>query len=186
MDYFIDIARKQLSNIKMYPVGTYHSIEQFEQHNSSKTDDVQILYDGEVGSKELGHVLCIYYQASSQNVLVYDSLVTLQLDSTHEVIIRKLYPFNKGIVFEQPKFVQGRTQSCAVFAIMYATMLLLNADPSKIDFKLNKVSGEETLYIRLHILNMFVKQKLFLIEDKQHSGSRFRKIASCISPKVKI
>lgn len=108
MDYFIEIATKQLRNIKMYPVGTYHSIEQFKEHNSTKTNDVQILYDGEIGSKQEGHAVCIYYQASSQNVLVYDSLVANKLDSTHMRIIRRLYPFNKGIVFQTPKFVQGK------------------------------------------------------------------------------
>lgn len=185
MDYFIEIATKQLRNIKMFPVGTYHFIDRFEQHNSSKTNAIQILYEGEIGAKDLGHAICIYYQASSQNVLVYDSLVTHKLDSTHKKIIRKLYPFSKGIVFVQPKFLQDNSKTCAVFAIMYATMLLLGDDPCKNDFKLNTISGDETLYMRLHILKMFVRQKLVLSEDKHYSTSMISKIAGCITPKVK-
>lgn len=170
----------------MYPVTAYHSIEKVKQHSSSKTNDVQIFHDGEIGAMDLGHITCIYYQASSQKVLVYDSLLTHKLNSIQKEIIRKLYPFNKGIEFETPKFLQDKTQNgCGVFAIMYATILLLNADPSEIDFKFNTVLGDTTIYMRLHILNMFVKQKLFLIEDKKHSTSMFSKMVGCISTKVK-
>lgn len=161
----------------MYPIDAYHFIEKFTEHNSSK-NDIQILYDGKPGSKELGHALCLFYQASSQQVLIYDSMVTEKLDLTHKKIIRKLYPFNKGIVFQQPKFVQGKTITCKIFAIIYATMLLLGKDPDKNDFKLNIVTGEETLYMRLNILNMFVNRKLSLAENKQTSS--LMKIARCL------
>lgn len=166
----------------MYPVG----IEKFEEHNSSKTKDVQVLYN--VKSEELSHAICIFYQPSNQKVLVYDSLMKNKLEPRQKEIISQLYPFKTDIVFMKPKTIQGYThQTDAVFAMIYATMLLLGNDPCNHDFKLNTVSGDETLYMRLHILNMFANRKLSLMKNEHKIHTIISKIAgsSCINPKVK-
>lgn len=187
MDHFIDIAKKQFPNIKMYPVANYHSIDNFVQHESCETNDVQILYDGEVGSQDIGHAICINYQASSQNVLVYDSQMSEKLEPKQEEIIRKLYPFKKGIVFKKPKTTQGLIHTDPIFTIMYATMLLLNTDPSKNDLKLNTVFGEEALYMRLHILDMFANEKLSLMKNEHKIRTMISNITapSCLNSRVK-
>lgn len=165
MDLFIEIAMEQFEYIKMYPVTTFHSKEKYlPYNNSSKTDDVQILYSGEIGAKGPGHAICIYYHASTQKVLIYDSAMNNELDPNGEEIIRKLYPFNTGIIFRTPKTQQGEARNCAVYAIIYATALLLGTDPIEFAFRANYVYGEDGLYMRMHILNMFANRKLVLMQ----------------------
>lgn len=47
--------------------------------------------------------------------------------------------------------------------IIYAAMLLLGYDPLDRSFKLNDVYGDDTLYTRMKIMNMFENQKLTLM-----------------------
>lgn len=121
------------------------------------------------GFSKRAHAMCIYYQASSQNVLIYDSMDPMiyknSLDPTQKKILNILYPFKKEIHFIEPKTYQDQSPSCAIFAIMYATMLLLNKDPAKIEIKLNHIHGDDTLHMRLHILKMFAERKLTLMDE---------------------
>lgn len=71
MDLFIQIAMEQFKNITMYPVITYHSINNFKQHTAIESNDIQIFYSGH--NSVVGHALCIQYHAYSQMVRVYDS-----------------------------------------------------------------------------------------------------------------
>lgn len=162
IDLFIEIAMEQFPRIKMYPTSTYHSINDFKQHKSTESNDVQILYSGLPDS--VGHATCIQYHASSGKVRVYDSIM-LRLNPIHMQIVAKLYPYNQGIEYKEPKSLQGKTEICSLFAITYATMLLLGKDPAEYSFKLNDVHGEEGLYMRFNTLDMFVNRKLTLIND---------------------
>lgn len=164
IDFFIEIAMEQFKNIKMYPVTNYHSIDKYLPHNPSTIDDVQILYSGDIGSENSGHAVCIYYEASSQNVFVYDSIMRTSINSIEQEIIQKLYPYNTGYMFRRPKTRQGLSESCGIYAITYATALLLKKDPVDFEFKSNDVYGEDALYLRIYILNMFANRKLILMK----------------------
>lgn len=131
-----------------------------------KVDDVQILYGKVTGENAIGHVICIRYKASSRTLHIYDSLMKKTLDPTQLKIIQRLYPDIKGrIIYEKPKTLQTDNSSCGVFAIMYATTLMLKKDPADIAFKLNNVHGDPSLYMRMHILKMFAHRKLSLFQS---------------------
>lgn len=158
--HFITIVSEQMPDFDMYDVLNYHNVGNYKPH-SSETDDVQILY----GEGAVGHVICIKYKASSRTVHVYDSLMRKTLDTTQLKIIQRLYPnVNGRIVYEQPKTIQTDNTSCGVFAILYATTSMLEKDPVDTAFKLNNVHGDETLYMRIHILKMFAHRKLTLFQ----------------------
>lgn len=147
----------------MYSIGDFHNVDNIKPHKSSKINDVQISC-GIMRPGSNPHALCIFYHADSKEVRVYDSSMFEKLDSKQLEIIARLYPFNKGIVHKKAKTLQGKTPTCGFFALIYATMLLLGDDPEKTAFKLNGVHGDETLYMRLHILNMFANRKLALMK----------------------
>lgn len=155
----------RLPNTKKYRLNAYENVQNYKPHRSSEIDDVQILYSQGMRPNHGPHALCIYYQASSQTVRVYDSAMYKSLDPTQQIIVERLYPFRKDIDFIEPKSRQHKTPTCGIFAIIYANMLLLGADPADTEFKLNNVHGDDTLYMRLHILNMFVNRKLALMEN---------------------
>lgn len=68
--------------------------------------------------------------------------------------------------------MQGKNDICALFAITYATMLLLGKDPAEDSFKLNKVHGEEGLYMRLHTLDMLANRRVMLMNGLQSKRKR--------------
>lgn len=100
-----------LPNIKMYSLLDYKNVWKYNPHRWRDIDDVQILYSAGMRTNHGPHAICIYYEADSQKVLVYDSSMYKLLDPTQQFIIGKLYPFNKGIVFKEPKNLQGNTNS---------------------------------------------------------------------------
>lgn len=153
---------EQRKEIKMYRLFDYKKVHNYKPHKSIDIDDVQILYSPSMGPKEEPHAVCIYYQASSQNVLVYDCAMYNSLDPNQLKIVNRLYPFKKEIIFMQPKTVRS-DRLCGPFVVVYATMLLLKGDPAKIPIRLNHVHGDETLYMRFHILNMFANRRLTMM-----------------------
>lgn len=163
IDFFADLAMEQFPGIKFYYLHDYDDVLNYKPHSSTTINDVQILY-GFPGPYEGAHALCIYYQASSQNVLVYDSSTFENLDPTQRQIVDRLYPFKRDIVYVTPKTRQDETPTCAIFSVIYATMLLLGYDPVDYGFRLNELYGDDTLYMRLHILNMFANRKLTLMK----------------------
>lgn len=151
-----------MKNVSMYYRGT--NVSDYRPHRSSEIDDIQILYSKSMRPPHGAHVLCIFYQASSKNVLVYDSSMYGFLDPNQMAIVNRLYPFKKNIVFVEPKTQQGNTKGCTVFAVIYATMLLQKVDPAHTEIKFNHIHGDGALYLRLHILNMFANRKLALMK----------------------
>lgn len=162
--HFMSIVAEQLPEFKLYDVLNYFRVENYKPHLKN-SDDVQILYGRKADKDPTGHVICIKYKASSQTLHVYDSLLQKTLDTTQLKIIHRLYPeINGRIVYEQPKTFQTDITSCGVFAILYATTLMLKKDPVDIPFKLNTVHGDQSLFMRIHILKMFAHRKLTLFQ----------------------
>lgn len=164
IDLFANIAMEQFPGIRFYHVIDYYSTRDFKPHRSSKINDVQI-FIGNTDINDGAHAICVYYEASSKNVLIYDSSMWKRLDSKQLEIIDTLYPFKNDIVFMEPKSLQFDAPTCAVFSTIYANMLLLGSDPSKVGFKLNEVYGDSTLYMRFHILKILSNRKLTLMEN---------------------
>lgn len=169
IDFFTEIANEELDNITMYPLNVHGDVE-YKQHYSETIDDVQIIFDTvESGHRDVagnavgGHTKCIHYKASVQRVYVYDSAMLMAVTQGEEEIINILYPFNKGIKFQRPKTIQDHHATCAIYSMMYATILLLNGDPTKLEIKSNKIHGDETLYMRIHLLNILANRKLVLL-----------------------
>lgn len=154
----------------MYRIRT-RDLNVYQTHSPSTIDDVQLIFGTYFHNTQYWakihvtyHAVCILYKANTQTVHVYDSSMDYRLDVRQRDIISKLYPNNLGIIFERPIALQNHHPTCAIFAIIYATMLLLGADPKNTSIKLNKVHGDETLYMRMHILNMLATRKLSLMK----------------------
>lgn len=167
IDMFTDLVTEVTSK-KMYHLDT--DLNDYQTHSPRTIDDVQLIYGTYFHNTQYWamihvtyHSVCILYKAISRTVHVYDSAMDYRLDDRQLNIISELYPYNLGIIFERPTALQNHHPTCAIFAITYATMLLLGADPKNTSIRLNKVHGDETLYMRMHILNMLATRKLSLM-----------------------
>lgn len=160
IDMFTDLVTV-LTSKRMYRIATTN-LNVYQEHNSSTTDDIQIIFGTEF--YERLHAVCINYNASTRKVHVYDSMLDRQLDDRQKEIIGRLYPYNLGIIFERPTALQDSHPTCGIFAITYATLLLLDRDPAITKMRLNEVHGDVTLYMRMHILNMLATRKLSLFK----------------------
>lgn len=161
VDRFAKLVRDE-TNMKMYPVDDQGKVK-FRKHNISN-DDVQILYGlgFDANDPNEGHAICIYYRAFTQRIEVYDSAQHGWLSGEQLNAIRKLYPKNTPIDFKVPRTVQGHSPTCAIFATAYATMLILNHDPEQTPISLNTIYGDDTLFMRIHLLNMLANRQLAL------------------------
>lgn len=153
---------------KMYPINNW-ALDDYSQHKSKRISDVQILsatYFGNIlsGAPPTLHAMCVNYKSTTKKVHIYDSGNPGFLEGRQKAIVEKLYPFSHDTVYEESTALQGGNTTCGLFAITYATMLLMGKDPAKDRIKLNEVYGDETLYMRLHILDMFSKRKVFLLK----------------------
>lgn len=161
INYFVDIVNEHFNAQRMYYEFNYQIIDNYNPYNSTEIDDVQILYGGIVRIGAVGHWICTYYKASTQQLYVYDSLNRKFLTPVQNVIVRRLYPQRKGhIIYAKPKDTQRDDTSCGMFSIYYATTLLLEQNPEDINIKMNHVYGDSSLYMRLHLLKMFANRKL--------------------------
>lgn len=68
------------------------------------------------------------------------------------------YPYHQSIVYVDPKTVQKDATSCGIFSIFHATNLLLQIDAANIEPRLNSVYGDQSLFMRFHIVRMFVNK----------------------------
>lgn len=149
----------------MYYAWTYQLIEYYKPIDSNVTEDVQILYGGEVAVDAIGHWICINYKTDTRKLYVYDSKLKNALDSVQQNIIRILYPVIEGdVIFIEPRMFQTDNTSCGLFTIVYAATLMLDGDPAKLRLKLNNIRGDQSLYLRLYLLKMFANRKLALFK----------------------
>lgn len=159
---------EQLPDIKMYYLDAYDSVENFTPHKSRETNDVQIVYIGAMDRSVPGHVITMVYNATKQKVHLFDSAMKIKFIPKLWNIIHRLYPYNKGISIKRPIAQQGNSDTCAIFSIIYATMSFLGQNPGKDIVNLNKVYGDKTLFMRLHIMNMFANRKLALMNWREN------------------
>lgn len=74
IDKFIEIANAtshgdMLTTLYCTPNLNHHyERSEFEVH----IDDIQILYEGEIGLNEIGHYICVHYVAEQETVFIYD------------------------------------------------------------------------------------------------------------------
>lgn len=130
------------------------------QECSVHTDDIQILYGGEIGVNKVGHFICIFYKANDQTVFVYDSLHLNSLHARQIQIIKFRYPKRKHIKFIKPKTQQADSTSCGPLAIGYITTLIMGEDPATYEFKMDTNGIDHSSHLRQHIQKMFEDQKL--------------------------
>lgn len=164
INHFVDVVNDEKLKYHMYKDFNYqmrHDPEYSELkiHSSNDINDVQILFGG-AGGQSIGHWICMNYRVYDQNVYVYDSLYGQHFDPTQKEIAFLLYPYHQDIVYVDPKTYQRDATSCGIFSIFYATHLLLGEDPANIKPKLNNVYGDQSLYMRLHIMRMFANHQL--------------------------
>lgn len=152
----------------MYYLDAYDSVENFTPHKSKEANDVQIVYTGGLDRSVPGHVICMVYNATRQTVRLYDSRMRIKFTPKLLHIIHRLYPYNKGISIKKPIATQGNSDTGAIFSIIYATMSLLGQNPAKDPIYLNQVHGDKTLYMRMHIMNMFANRKLALMNWREN------------------
>lgn len=163
---FIEIVNKKYNGtFEMADVVLYQTPEFYKIFEKTSKDDVQILYGGAVNDDQaVGHYICIFYKHSEQKVYVYDSLYTQSLTATQQQIIKMLYPSSKSVEYVKPQTVQPDEEACGVFAIAYATTLILGDDPKtkSLSLKLDKKdkSGDKTMTLREHAKKMFVFKSL--------------------------
>lgn len=100
----------------------YQRLKWYKRVTTSQ--DIQILYSGNIGPDEIGHWTCIYYDGSV--VHVYDTL-HMQLVPLQRRILNRLYT-KYSIVYEDVQ-IQPDEKSCGVFACAIATSLALGINP---------------------------------------------------------
>lgn len=91
-------------------------------------NDIQILYGGIYKSNE--HWICLFYEAKTRFINIYDSLCKHSLNDHQFDILGKLYPFltnlSSHIIFKTPKLIQSPNDnvSCGIFALYYLVLIL--------------------------------------------------------------
>lgn len=84
---------------------------------------MKILFGGDHIST--GHWICIFFDAQTQMINVYDSLYSCCLSKNQILLIQKLYPFisnlDTKIIFRKPSMLQAEDDgvSCGLFALYY-------------------------------------------------------------------
>lgn len=145
----------QLANVNGWFDPSY-----YETFKRSFSDDIQILYDGKTQ-----HFITVLYNASQLKLYVYDSLALKRPKEFNELndklkqIVYILYPLLKNgtIEYVMPKTIQTDGSSCGLFAMAYATTLILGKDPRYTDIRLihprhstTKIV-DESWHMRLHV-----------------------------------
>lgn len=164
INHFVAVVNDEKLNYHMYYEFNFQmrhepEFSNLKVHSSNNTDDVQILFGG-VGGESIGHWICINYKVSNQNIYVFDSFYGKHLNPTQEEIAFLLYPYHQDVVYVDPKFYQKDVTSCGIFAIFYATNLLLGKNLANIKPRLNNIYGDQSLYMRLHVMRMFANHQL--------------------------
>lgn len=154
------------------------NIDQYEYYSTINTDGVQIIYQGNIGINSIGHFICIHYNLSLQTVFIYDPLYTghgyvdnprilnRRINAKTREIIRKLYPHHIRRVVSRPNTTQLDLKSCGVFAIAYATTILLGYDPTTYPLKLGTSqepqNSDQSTDLRYHLANIIQNNQLQL------------------------
>lgn len=162
IDTFIGMVRS-VSHWDMVTVLAMQKIDHYERKPEEvQLDDIQLLYEGEVGPNNVGHYICIHYRANERKIYVYDSQYRRRISDNSRAIIDRR--FSKLTVnFVEPRTKQPDYVSCGVFAIAYATTILLGQDPAEYPLLLgNGLKKYKTVLLRDHLAKMIEENKLSL------------------------
>lgn len=158
MDAFFNIVNRNYPNYIMettlysHRKHLYHRRQVFD-------DDIQILFLGDVGS--IGHYICIHYVADLRSIHVYDPLGHRDSARTYDTILRQRYPHLQQILDRHPRITQPDLISCGVFAIAYATILILGGDPTQITLAMNPLgTRDNTMALRRHLVQIIQREDL--------------------------
>lgn len=80
-------------------------------------------------------------------------------------VLSRLYP-EKHVVFVKPATTQLDGASCGVFAIAYATTIVLGDNPANYHLQLNTANKDKTMELRNHIKDMYLSKKLQLFPQQ--------------------
>lgn len=173
INYFITFANRaqKLLSTKKYrllDINLCQVPEQYNIHAKFIEDDVQIMYGGKLNDvNAIGHYICVHYKHKERRVYIYNSLPGTTLYDTQKESIRVLYPDYKSIEFVKPKTTQNDGVSCGVFAIAYATTVILGKDPRLTPLKLYKKAGaDQSVFLRAHIIKMLTENELSLFPSQ--------------------
>lgn len=168
VDWFIVNMTNANPNIpfNMTPV-LYAQIPKKYKAVSNDRDHLQIVFSG--NSKSVGHYILAHFVASENVVKIYDSLYSFGmhgsvLSPSAKNILSRLYP-GKRVQFVEPATKQPDSKSCGVFAIAYATTIILGEDPATYQLRLNGRSlrvWDKTMLLRKHIGSMYKSKCLKL------------------------
>lgn len=174
-----EIKWKQVTTVKskrydMLFAQAYQNPYYYDGFESKRAthDDVQILFRS-FGYGVIGHWITIHYTAKSCTVVVYDSNNRERenyLCNNHREIIEIRYGAGTEIIFADPNPEQPDGTSCGVFAIAYATAILLGVRPTDFRLRLRPKSvfvTDRAMELRMHLRDMFItgRFRLFPFED---------------------
>ncbi|XP_031628283.1 uncharacterized protein LOC116344049 [Contarinia nasturtii] len=161
INYFIKFVREKY-NYDMIEVDFNFRLENYPAIPPN-TYDIQILYSN-LNLSDAGHYTCVFYDAYYKTVYIYNRLydITNAIADEHFPIIENRYPMRDHEVCVKPKTEQYDEISSGLFAIAYATTLILEKDPSSYTFKMNVNYSDKSIHLREHISEMFQAKELSL------------------------
>lgn len=177
MEYFVNFVSNN-SQYSMINPEYFNSPMKYLFHTFSTEKDIQILYSYDENpfnenSYNFGHFYVACFNIKTGLISIYDSCVHSYTNINKFFItlkegkkFKKLWPSYTKIQWEMPKTLQEDCFSCGVFAIAYATLLILGYDPKCYDLALINWSYNQTYPLREHILHMFQEQKLLPFPHK--------------------
>lgn len=163
IDAFITLANRN-SVYNMRSVLSAQQIAHYERNAANaQLDDVQILFEGLAGPNRLGHFVCIHYRAVERTVYLYDSLYWRKISKRSREILDTRFHENVRVEFVHPRTRQPDGISCGIFAIAYATAIILGRDPAAYPLFLgNDPYTDPTLLLRDHLAQMLQDDRLTL------------------------
>lgn len=151
-------------------------IEEYTHYSTTTTNGVQIIFQGNIGSNNIGHYVCVHYVLNRQTVYIYDSLYngsgfvddpkhkTHKINANTRKVIHTLYPQHLHRVVVRPRTTQPDLKSCGVFAIAYVTTVLFNLNPAIYSLKLGASqlpqSYDQSIDLRFHLANIIQNENL--------------------------
>lgn len=164
IDNFISLVNRD----ERYNMITTLAAQRIEHYKRSSVeamlDDVQIIFEGRAGPSNLGHYICIRYIADYRTIIVYDPLNSRNVSDRTRNILRTRFPgYNEQLEYAVPRTAQPDLISCGIFAVAYATTIILGEDPTVYPLLLgNSRQVDKTLQLRDHMAKMLEEGRLSL------------------------
>lgn len=130
-------------------------------------NDIQIIFESPPLGARIGHWYTIYRPGNTKRVYVYNSIrneiVSEHLKNSIYHLYEKEYIENGLNIGPHPHQIihpmvqqQPDAYCCGIFAVAFATEIILGGDPSSQNYETNRHSstGERTMELRLHLANI--------------------------------